>query len=230
MPGCSEDRRMRDFDLATWPPHIRKVFAAIRVVMRSDRLYPEDLGAVPQGDGAILPHHLVKVSHIAARDIGGRKGRYVIKIEGPAYAGQWNFSSGELERVVGQVCAYRPATEVAIEREEQAREEIAKVARKMLTGDCSFIEGSRLICDLLPSAGFGEPEGPFLEFVGIESETDTVPLGAVRERWSPEARERLHATWEQAEKWAEDIGRPVCQKALAQLSATTPKALEPRGG
>jgi hypothetical protein len=87
---------MRTFDPATWPPHIRKVFAAIREVMRSDRLYPEDLSAIPYGDGSILPHHFVVISHVAAREIGGRKGRYIIKIEGPTYAGQWDFSSGEV--------------------------------------------------------------------------------------------------------------------------------------
>src|SRR6185312_602809 len=76
---------MRTFDQATWPPHIRKVFAAIGEVMRCDRLYPDDLASIPLGLGSILPHHLVAVSHIAARDIGTRKGRYRIPIEGPRY-------------------------------------------------------------------------------------------------------------------------------------------------
>ena len=70
--------------------------------MRCDRLYPDDLASIPLGFGSILPHHLVAVSHIAARDIGTRKGRYRIQIEGPRYAGEWVFSSGELEQAVSQ--------------------------------------------------------------------------------------------------------------------------------
>jgi hypothetical protein len=80
-----------------WPDHISRVFAAIGSVMRSSRLYPEDLLRLPQGAGAILPEHTVAVEHRSRRISGHGKGRYVITIEGPVFFGAWSFDSGELE-------------------------------------------------------------------------------------------------------------------------------------
>jgi len=81
-----------------WPDHIKRVFVAIGGVMRSNRLYPEDLARLSANVGAILPDHSVVVEHISGKALGSRKGRYVITIEGPAFSGRWHFWSGQLER------------------------------------------------------------------------------------------------------------------------------------
>lgn len=83
-----------------WPDHIRHVFVAIGGVMRSDRLYPDDLLKLSADVGAILPGHSVIVEHLSGKALGGRKGRYVITIEGAAFAGRWSFGSGQLEERV----------------------------------------------------------------------------------------------------------------------------------
>lgn len=80
-----------------WPDHISHVFAAIGNVMRSNRLYPEDLLRLPQGPGAILPKHTVIVEHRSGTITGDRRGRYFITIEGPVFFGGWSFNSGDLE-------------------------------------------------------------------------------------------------------------------------------------
>ena len=83
-----------------WPDHVKRVFDAIRDVMRSDRLYPDDLLKLSRQVGAILPNHSVVVEHVSGKELASRKGRYVITIEGPAFAGKWSFTSGELEKQV----------------------------------------------------------------------------------------------------------------------------------
>ncbi len=80
-----------------WPDHVVSVFAAVAAVMRSNRLYPEDLARLPSGMGSIVPGHSVLVEHVPGRTLGSRKGRYQITINGPRLNGRWTFSSGELE-------------------------------------------------------------------------------------------------------------------------------------
>ena len=99
---------MSEFDIARWwPDHLRQVFVAIGVAMRSARLYPEDLATIPQGEGAILPDHAVTVNHVSGSEAKQRKGRYVIMIDGPRFGGRWTFSSGQLERLAGDAAPPR---------------------------------------------------------------------------------------------------------------------------
>jgi len=81
-----------------WPDPIKRVFVAIGGVMRSGRLYPDDLLRLPKDVGAILPDHSVMVEHLSGKALGGRKGRYAITIEGPVFSGRWAFGSGRLEK------------------------------------------------------------------------------------------------------------------------------------
>ena len=62
-------------------------------------------------------------------------------------------------------------------------------------------------------------EEPFVHFTAIESETDTVPIGDVRERWHREAKIKLAAEWDSAELWAKSIGEPTCRAVIAWLDA-----------
>jgi len=101
----------------------------------------------------------------------------------------------------------------------QTRDKIGATAHSMLAGDCSYIEGARLICDLLDSARLNRLEQPFIRFVGIASETDDVPVGELRERWHPEAKSRLETEWADAERYAKSCGEPACRQALTWLAA-----------
>ena len=81
-----------------WPDHPRRVFDTIRDVMRSDRLYPNDLQKLSKDVGAILPNQSVILVHVSGKELASRKGRYDITIEGPVFAGKWSFRSGDLEK------------------------------------------------------------------------------------------------------------------------------------
>jgi hypothetical protein len=80
---------MKPYDLEWWPKQLQEVFAAIGIAMAGKRLRPEMLSNVPlSSDRAVI-------SHVSGKEIGQRKGYYVIEID----RGRWKFMSGQLERL-----------------------------------------------------------------------------------------------------------------------------------
>lgn len=61
-----------------------------------------------------------------------------------------------------------------------------------------------------------------LIFVAVDSETDTLPLGNVRQHWNPVALEREDAKIAEAEAWCREMVADACRdliKALMPLLA-----------
>ncbi|MGY2735707.1 hypothetical protein [Sphingomonas sp. UYP23] len=102
---------------------------------------------------------------------------------------------------------------------EQMRAKIIDTARRMLAGQLPYIEGVRAICEMLSDARLSNLEEPFVGFTAVDSETDAVPIGDVRERWHPEAKIKLAAEWERAELYAKSICEPACRAAIEWLEA-----------
>ncbi|AOZ04637.1 hypothetical protein BKK80_01350 [Cupriavidus malaysiensis] len=79
------------------------------------------------------------------------------------------------------------------EKNEQVsakRHELIVLANSMLAGELNLIEGVRQICAL--RFAVEDPENEvFLVIRGIDSETDTFPLGAMRANCSPEYLSRM---------------------------------------
>jgi hypothetical protein len=98
---------------------------------------------------------------------------------------------------------------------ERCRAQIVATAEAMLSGDCSYVEGVRAICGLLRNARIDPFDEPFVTFVAIDSETDAVPVGRLREQWHPEAKVRLQDEWNEAETYARSLGEPACRAAIA---------------
>jgi hypothetical protein len=70
---------------------------------------------------------------------------------------------------------------------EQALEEIAETANAMIRGHLSYIEGARKLAALRFPAEL-EDDADLTPFVGIDSETDALPLDrsencGIRQRW-----------------------------------------------
>jgi len=99
----------------------------------------------------------------------------------------------------------------------KARKLVLDTARRMLGGECSYIEGSRVICGLLEQARLDSSKKPFVDFIGIDSETDDIPLGQMRERRSEEAKAKFLPKWEAAADWARRYGKPACEKTVALI-------------
>jgi hypothetical protein len=102
---------------------------------------------------------------------------------------------------------------------ENARRDIAQAARDMLSGALSFIEGARLINRLRWTAKLADFDPDILPFVGIDSETDALPIGNVRQHWAPEALAKLQPEIERAEEWAQNFGRSKCQQLIDRFEA-----------
>lgn len=103
-------------------------------------------------------------------------------------------------------------------RKARSRARIITTAKQMLTGECSYLEGSRIISDLLTAADIDRQVEPFVTFVAIESQTDHVPLGRVRELWSSEAVAKLTPEWNEWEARAMEDGEVACRRAIAMLT------------
>lgn len=67
-----------------------------------------------------------------------------------------------------------------LEIESQSRAELIRVAKEMLEGRRHLLEGVRRICDLRHQ--IGDDDNPvFMPLRAIDSETDHIPLGQVRD-------------------------------------------------
>ena len=100
---------------------------------------------------------------------------------------------------------------------EQSREKISATAKAMLLGERPYIEGIRVICGLLQRARVDRFADPFVTFVAIDSETDAVPVGRLREQWHPDAKVKLKAEWNHAENYAASVGEPACRATIAWI-------------
>lgn len=98
---------------------------------------------------------------------------------------------------------------------EQTRERIGVAAKAMLSGECSYIEGARTICELFQRARIDQFAEPFVTFVAIDSETDAVPVAKVREQWHPDAKIKFETEWSKAESYAKSVGEPACWATIA---------------
>jgi len=92
--------------LVGWPIDLIRVFAAIGRAMGDQQLRPEMVDTLPNWNGAIIEDHMVKITHISGRDIGQKRGRYIIEIQGVRWldGGRWTFASGELETLSRAAC------------------------------------------------------------------------------------------------------------------------------
>jgi len=99
-----------------------------------------------------------------------------------------------------------------LERQEQIRVLIVHIARQLVAGQIGVIAASRELGWLRHEV---EPQlaNALATFTGIDSETDTLPLGDVRKEWNPEALKRKDK--EIAE--AEDFYRESAINAATEL-------------
>jgi hypothetical protein len=95
---------------------------------------------------------------------------------------------------------------------------LVELARAMIAGRLSFIEGSRTISELIPGDLRNDPD--FIAFILVDSETDTLPLGEQQNLWQPEALEKLKPRIDQAEQWAKDVATSHCHNLITRFGAS----------
>lgn len=105
--------------------------------------------------------------------------------------------------------------------EEYARtvcRQVVGTAQAMLDGRLSFLIGSRYLAALRHEINASADDADFLIFVAIDSETDALPLGAVREHWDQDALARLDPKIKEAERWASAVASDACRSLLARFA------------
>lgn len=93
---------------------------------------------------------------------------------------------------------------------------IVKTARAMLAGELSFILGSRTLAALGHESGY-DNDSDFNMFISIDSDTDALPIGQVREHWDKSALEKLEPEIQAAEAWAKEHGEAACASLIARF-------------
>src|SRR5262245_793466 len=104
---------------------------------------------------------------------------------------------------------------------DEARRAIGMTAGALLAGALSYIEGARKIVSLRFSAGL-ERDPDILPFVGIDSETDALPMGDFRYPWDPEALRELQPKIDRAEQSARELCREYCERLVKRFEGDVP--------
>jgi hypothetical protein len=99
-----------------------------------------------------------------------------------------------------------------------ARRRIVQAAQDMLAGKLSYLEGARRIVAAATTARLDERDADLLPFVGIDSETDALPLGEMRKHWQAAALDALQPEIDEKEAWAREFGKRHCQSLIERFS------------
>jgi hypothetical protein len=100
----------------------------------------------------------------------------------------------------------------------KARHAMVDAAKDMLAGRLSYIEGARKIVRALGEARLDQRDADLARFIGIYSETESLPLGEMRAHWQPAALEALQPEIDRMEAWARQLSEPYCHKLVARFS------------
>jgi hypothetical protein len=100
-----------------------------------------------------------------------------------------------------------------------ARRRALSIARQILSGEEDVLLGARELSALRFAVGLPEDDPDFLRFVGIDSETDALPLGTVRSLWSREALEEKAAEIDRARRWAREIGQAALENVVRRFGS-----------
>jgi hypothetical protein len=99
------------------------------------------------------------------------------------------------------------------------RTEAARLAADALAGQTDLLEACHALSSLLTRAELDAGDPDAKAFVLISSETESLPVGAVRERWDPVALEQLQPEIDSAIRWAAPIATPALESVVRRFKA-----------
>jgi hypothetical protein len=108
------------------------------------------------------------------------------------------------------------ATEVPAALSDEAvttrvRATAALLARRAFNREVSAIVAARELANLRHRVGVDRDDSDFLVCVAIDSETDALPIGSVRQYWAPDALAKKDEEIAEAEVWAMKVGEAAFQ-------------------
>jgi hypothetical protein len=95
----------------------------------------------------------------------------------------------------------------------RAHSEVVSTARAILSGSIGVVEGARQFCKLGHALGV-DRDPDFTFFVGLESETDHLPVGEVRRHWAEDALRRTDEELRGCEAFYRANAFRVCQSLI----------------
>jgi hypothetical protein len=90
---------------------------------------------------------------------------------------------------------------------------IVATAQAVLAGELGIIAGARRLCGLGHEIG-ADRDSDFTFFVGLDSETDHLPIGEVRQHWNVEALREKDAEIAQAEAFYRERAFEKCRRLI----------------
>lgn len=99
------------------------------------------------------------------------------------------------------------------------RREAVEIAAGILSGEVPVLEGCHSLAALRWEVEVDERDPDFMAFAIISSETDALPIGAVRTHWAPEAMARLEPEIQSAIAWATPQALPACKSLVQRFGA-----------
>ena len=101
--------------------------------------------------------------------------------------------------------------------EIMATDEAVKTAKEMLAGNIGIVEGSRILKVLGFEITNQDHDPDFIAFIGIDSESDHIPLGKVREKWSSEGLKKMDIELLEIEDHYRTWALEACTKIIARF-------------
>jgi len=102
------------------------------------------------------------------------------------------------------------------ERRTRTKSQILSFAKQLLSGQLGVIAASQELSPLRHEVETELAE-VLVVFTGIDSETAALPIGEVRQKWSPEALERKDRDISEAEKFYRDTAIEAATRLLQML-------------
>lgn len=99
-----------------------------------------------------------------------------------------------------------------------ARSRMCALAREILDEQISVLDGAYEMHALLSQSGLPVEDPIYRDFLIIEAETETLPVGPQKHLWTPGALARLQPELDTAGAWAKPIAFGACQSVLERFS------------
>lgn len=101
---------------------------------------------------------------------------------------------------------------------ENARKHLVLTAQAMLSGEKSFFEGAKVVCELRPLiSNVTNTDSDFNIFMTIYSETDHLPYESQRHLWSADALQKLELEFQKTEIWAASFASDACKNLMTRF-------------
>jgi hypothetical protein len=107
---------------------------------------------------------------------------------------------------------------------DDAPERAIAVARRILAGEIGLIEGCRALSSMRWEL-WDDVRDRFIPFVAIDSETDDLPIGAVRDLWQPDALARKDLEISRCEQL---YRKQVAEACMALIESLGPDLAQPQ--